>query len=131
MSEQHGTAGAEPVTFINVFEIPADQAPGFIEGWAERARIMSTKRGFRDSMLHRALSPEGRFQLINVAHWDSAEAYADAHTDPEFQARIDTVRQYRQVAANPQLYRVVAGYALPPGTREPVPVGQAFPPAAP
>jgi hypothetical protein len=39
---------------------------------------MSTHPGFRDTRLHRAPSPEGRFQLVNVAHWDSAESYAAA-----------------------------------------------------
>lgn len=124
MSDQHGSADTGPVTFINVFEIPADRVSGFLEGWAERARIMSTKQGFRDTRLHRALSPEGRFQLINVAHWDSVEAYAAAHADTEFQAGVEAVLQSRQVVASPQLYRVVAGYHVPPGAREPVPVGQ-------
>lgn len=77
---------SDPITLINVFEIPADQIDAFIDGWAQRARIMSTRPGFRDTRLHRAVSPEGRFQLVNVAHWDSAESYAVARTDPGFQA---------------------------------------------
>ena len=36
-----------------------------------------------------------------------------------------TVRQAPRVVANPQLYRVVAGYAIPPGADEPLPVGPA------
>jgi heme-degrading monooxygenase HmoA len=98
---------------INVFEIPAEQIDAFIEGWAERARIISTYPGFRDVRLHRALSPDGRFPLVNVSSWDSAESYAAAHADPEFLAsRASVVRHAPQAVANPQLYRVVAGYAV-------------------
>jgi heme oxygenase (mycobilin-producing) len=149
MSEHTGPADAGPVTLINVFEIPAEQVDAFIEGWAERARIMSTHPGFRDTRLHRALSPEGRFQLVNVAHWDSAESYAAARADDEFQAsraatvadlhdrgvdvafgqgeKARAVRQGPRVVANPQLYRVVAGYAIPPGADEPLPADKALP----
>jgi heme oxygenase (mycobilin-producing) len=125
MSEHTRPANAGPVTLINVFEIPAEQIDAFITGWAERARIMSTHPGFRDSRLHRALSPEGRFQLVNVAHWDSAESYAAAQTDPEFQAsRARVAREAPGAMANPLLYRVVAGYAIPPRAAEPLPVEQ-------
>lgn len=149
MSEHTGPADAGPVTLINVFEIPAEQVDAFIEGWAERAKIMSTHPGFRDTRLHRALSPEGRFQLVNVAHWDSAESYAAARADDEFQAsraatvadlhdrgvdvafgqgeKARAVRQGPRVVANPQLYRVVAGYAIPPGADEPLPADKAPP----
>lgn len=124
MSEQHSTADTESVTLINVFEIPCDQVDAFTEGWTERARIMSTHPGFRDAVLHRALSPYDRFQLVNVSHWDSLESYTAAHTDPQFQASRDTARRNAAVTASPQLYRVVAGYTLSPGAREPVLIKQ-------
>ena len=125
MSEHTGSADAGPVTLINVFEIPAEQVDAFIEGWAERARIMTTHPGFRDTRLHRALSPEGRFQLVNVAHWDSAESTAAAHANPQWQAsRAGLAQLAPRAVANQQLYRVVAGYAIPPGADEPLPVGQ-------
>jgi heme oxygenase (mycobilin-producing) len=125
MSEHTGPADAGPVTLINVFEIPAEQVDAFIEGWAERARIMTTRPGFRDTLLHRALSPEGRFQLVNVAHWDSAESTAAAHAAPEWQAsRAGLAQLAPRAVANQQLYQVVAGYAIPPGANEPRSVGQ-------
>lgn len=120
-----GPAGSGPLTLINVFEIPAEQIDAFIESWAERARIICTHPGFRDAKLHRALSPDGRFQLVNVSSWDSAESYAAAHADPEFQvSRASVARHAPQAVANPELYRVVAGYAVSPGAHKPLPVGQ-------
>jgi len=72
-----------------------------------------------------ALSPEGRFQLVNVSHWDSAESTAAAHADPQWQAsRAGLAQLAPRAVANQQLYRVVAGYAIPPGAGEPLPVGQ-------
>lgn len=96
------------VTFINVLEIPADEIDGFIEQWRERAKIMSAAPGFRDVRLHRALLPDARFQLVNVAHWDSAEACTAAGANPAVVAAVDTAK--RVASADPALYRVVAEY---------------------
>lgn len=86
---EHDTRDAEgdqSVTFINVFEIPVDQLDVFIDGWRERARLMSKAPGFLDTKLHRALSSDTRFQLINIAHWESEQAWRDAIANAEFQA---------------------------------------------
>ncbi|NNH73087.1 antibiotic biosynthesis monooxygenase [Nocardia uniformis] len=96
------------VTFINVLDIPADRIDGFIEQWRERAKLMRDAPGFRDVRLHRALLPDARFQLVNVAHWDSAEACAAAGANPAVVASVDTARQV--ASANPALYHVVAEY---------------------
>ncbi|WP_330228751.1 antibiotic biosynthesis monooxygenase [Nocardia sp. NBC_00508] len=96
------------ITFINVLEIPAEQIDEFIENWHERAKIMREAPGFRDVRLHRALLPHARFQLVNVAHWDSAEACAAAGANATVVASVDAARQV--ASANPALYEVVAEY---------------------
>ncbi|MEI4927444.1 antibiotic biosynthesis monooxygenase family protein, partial [Klebsiella pneumoniae] len=63
-----------PITLINVFEIRADDIDRFLQEWRERAQFLGIQPGFRSLRLHRALNPDSRFQLINVAEWDSAEA---------------------------------------------------------
>ena len=104
-----GPAEAGPVTLINVFEIPFGQIDGFVEGWTERSRIMSAYPGFRDAVLHRAVSSKGRFQLANVSHWDSEQLYDAAHLDPAFLASRARVADHAPGAvAHPQLYVVVA-----------------------
>lgn len=96
------------VTFINVIEVAADDVDAFVDHWRERVALMRTAPGFRDVRLHRALLPDTRFQLINVAHWDSAEACEAAGLNPTVVASVD---QARQVAtANPALYEVVAEF---------------------
>lgn len=76
----------EPVTLINVFEVPQDELDAFAADWHTRAEFMSRQPGFRSFRLHRALAPDSKFQLVNVAEWDSAEALQTALAQPEFQA---------------------------------------------
>ncbi|WP_280234383.1 antibiotic biosynthesis monooxygenase family protein [Nocardia cyriacigeorgica] len=96
------------VTFINVLEVPGEQVDAFIEQWRERAALMRTAPGFRDVRLHRALLPDARFQLVNVAHWDSAQACEAAGMNPAVVASVDDARKI--ASANPGLYEVVAEY---------------------
>jgi len=103
-----------PVTLINAFEVPAEHVDAFVARWRERAALMSTKPGFLDTQLHRALSPQARFQLINIARWESREAFEAATADTEFQERVNAASSDSRVpiSANPDLYRVVAGYGV-------------------
>ena len=93
------------ITFINVFEIPPDELDTFLSGWRERAEFMSTQPGFRSFRLHRAVSPDSRFQLINVAEWKSAEALRAATGQPTFQESIRRSLAACHVTAHPGLYR--------------------------
>ncbi|MBU3068178.1 antibiotic biosynthesis monooxygenase [Nocardia sp. NEAU-G5] len=101
------------VTFINVFEIDTEHADSFAARWAARAALMSTKPGFLDSRLHRARSSETRFQIINVSHWESREAWEAATSDPEFQEQTRAAGDDRQtpVTSSPDLYDVVVEFS--------------------
>jgi heme oxygenase (mycobilin-producing) len=104
-----------PVTLINVFEVPAEHVDVFVAQWRERAALMRTKPGFLDTRLHHALSSQARFQLVNVAHWESREALQAATADPEFQGRITAVIADPQVpiSANPAMYQVAVEFSGP------------------
>lgn len=115
MNQPSQPANNSPVTLINVFEVPTEHVEVFIAGWRQRAALMSTKPGFVDTRLHRALSPQTRFQLVNVAHWESREAMEAATADPEFQQRISAAIADPRVpiAANPALYQVAVEFPGP------------------
>jgi len=115
MNQHSRPANNSPVTLINVFEVPTEHVEVFIAGWRQRAALMSTKPGFVDTRLHRALSPQTRFQLVNVAHWESREAMEAATADPEFQQRISAAIADPRVpiAANPALYQVAVEFPGP------------------
>ncbi|MWA13289.1 antibiotic biosynthesis monooxygenase family protein [Streptomyces sp. BA2] len=107
-----GPSDSSSVTFINVFEIAPEDVDAFAEKWEQRAAIMSKKPGFIDTRLHRAQSPGGRFQLVNVAHWESQEAWEAATADPQFANRANAARDSKQTpaTANPGLYDVVVRF---------------------
>jgi len=102
-----------PVTLINVFEVAAADVAEFIEKWQVRAAIMASAPGFRDARLHRAMTADARFQLVNVAHWDSAEHWMAAQSSPAFVASLKELRA--EVAftftANPAIYETVTDLA--------------------
>jgi heme oxygenase (mycobilin-producing) len=99
-----------PVTLINVFEVPAGQVEEFITQWRVRAKVMAAAPGFRDARLHRAVSSQARFQLVNVAHWDSRADPDAAFGSAAFQDRIQALRQDPEMrfSGNPAVYEVVA-----------------------
>jgi heme-degrading monooxygenase HmoA len=99
-----------PVTLINIFEVPAEQVDEFVERWYARARFMAAAPGFRDATLHRAVSPLSRFQLVNVAHWDSQADLAAAQRGDAFQDGIRALREDPRMrfSAYPALYEAAA-----------------------
>ncbi|MFD4401299.1 antibiotic biosynthesis monooxygenase family protein [Nocardia sp. NPDC058499] len=96
------------VTFINAIELPAEAVDEFIVHWRERVARMRSAPGFRDVRLHRALLPDSRFQLVNIAHWDSAEDCRAAGADPMVTASVAEAE--KSAVAYPSLYRVVAEF---------------------
>lgn len=96
-----------PITLINVFEIRADDVDRFLQEWHQRAAFLGRQPGFRSLRLHRALSPDSRFQLVNVAEWDSAEALKAATEHDFFQQSTQRSMRDFVVAAHPAIYRVV------------------------
>jgi heme-degrading monooxygenase HmoA len=106
----HETPAAGPITVINVFEVPAEHVGEFIAQWRARAEIMAAAPGFRDTRLHRAASPQARFQLVNVAHWDSQADLEAAQGSGAFQDRIRALREDPQprFPAYPAVYEIAA-----------------------
>jgi heme oxygenase (mycobilin-producing) len=111
-SDDINPEGGGAVTFINVFEVPVEQIDTFIAHWRALAKIMSTAPGFRDARLHRALTSQTRFQIINVANWESPQAWEAATANPEFQNGLRALAHDAEVqfSANPALYEVVVAY---------------------
>jgi heme-degrading monooxygenase HmoA len=96
-----------PVTFVNAFELDPDEVDGFIDSWKERAAIMRRQPGFRSFHLHRALTPDASYQLVNVAVWDSVEALRAATANPDFQAGLREAAARFSAVAHPGVYTSV------------------------
>ena len=91
------------VILINPFEVPAGtDDEEFLRGWQRAADYMQRQPGFVSTRLHRALAPDARFRFVNVAEWESPQAFQAAVTSEEF----------REIAkdagpSSPALYEVV------------------------
>jgi heme-degrading monooxygenase HmoA len=72
------------VVLINPFEVPASAGENFIAAWRKAADYMRRQPGFVSTRLHRALLPDARFGFINIAEWESPEAFTQAISTPEF-----------------------------------------------
>jgi hypothetical protein len=96
-------ARAENVVLINVFEVQPGTEEEAVRWWGAARDFLARQPGYVSTRLHRALRPDARFQLVNVAEWASAEAFQAA-----------TARMRRELAAapppglrfTPALYRV-------------------------
>jgi heme-degrading monooxygenase HmoA len=105
MTNQPAESG--PITLINVFEIGPDDVDLFLQEWQRRAHFLRRQPGFRSLRLHRAVNADSRFQVVNVAEWDSAEALQAATAQDFFQQSAQRSVQEFAVTAHPAIYRVV------------------------
>jgi heme-degrading monooxygenase HmoA len=74
-----------PVTFINCMAVPPGSEDAAFAVWQEINAYMVTKPGYRWHRLHRRTDPGAPFGQINVARWESADAWKAAH-DAGFRA---------------------------------------------
>src|SRR3954453_18021779 len=109
---ENASKSDEPVSFINVFEISRDDLEAFKASWHQLAGIIASAPGFRGAQLHEAISGETRFQLVNVAYWDSELAWRDAAANPEMQTAVRRLgADSAQLAVyNTGLYRPVVSF---------------------
>jgi heme-degrading monooxygenase HmoA len=75
---------AEPVVLINAFEVPVGVDEAFLQGWERAREFLSAQEGYLSTRLHRSLSPDADFRFVNVALWQSEQAFRDATSRPEF-----------------------------------------------
>jgi heme oxygenase (mycobilin-producing) len=92
------------VVLINVFEVPEDKDEEFLAVWEQGKAILEWQPGFVSTALHRSLDPTARFRYINMAVWESAEAFSAAVNNPEFVAYQDAFQPFH---SHPSLYEVI------------------------
>jgi hypothetical protein len=63
-----------PITTIAHFDVPAENVDRFFAFWQDHIKDSVSKQpGLIDGIFHRGIDPDGPFQFINIARWDSAE----------------------------------------------------------
>lgn len=63
------------VLLINAFEVPALQRGEVIAAWEDAHAFLAVQLGYIETTLHGAITPDARFELINVARWESTAAF--------------------------------------------------------
>jgi heme oxygenase (mycobilin-producing) len=74
----------QSVVLINAFEVPEGEDDAFLAGWERQREFLGAQEGYRSTRLHRSLSPNANFRFVNVARWESQQAFRDATSQPEF-----------------------------------------------
>lgn len=92
------------VTLINVFEVPPGQRDAVIAQWEAARDVLQDQPGYISTALHQAISPTSRFELINIARWESPEAFQRAMAVLQASGAYPTIAG---LGVNPALYTVV------------------------
>jgi heme-degrading monooxygenase HmoA len=72
------------VVLINAFEVPVGQDEAFLAGWDKARDFLRTQEGYLSTRLHRSIAPNADFRYVNVALWESADAFRAATAQPGF-----------------------------------------------
>lgn len=68
------------VTLINTFIVPKDREEEFLSHWNTTAKYFAERPGFIETHMHRNTGVgNGTFSFINIARWESAEAWSGNH----------------------------------------------------
>ncbi len=98
------TAKAEEITLINPFEVPANKLDETIAFWEKARNFLQTQPGYISTSLHQSIADDARFQLINIAKWQSAEAFVAASRKMQAEAGLPRVEG---LIPSPGLYTVI------------------------
>ncbi len=94
----------EPLVLINPFEVPADKLEETIAMWEQARDFLQQQPGYISTALHQSVKPDARFQLINVAKWNSADAFMAATKKMWAEAGLPKIEG---VVPNPALFTVI------------------------
>jgi antibiotic biosynthesis monooxygenase len=92
------------VVLINTFSVPAGKEAAALASWQKARDFLQTQPGYLGTRLHQNLDPNGTYHLVNVARWQSAEAFKAA-TEKMRAALPDN--QVEGVIAQPGLFKVI------------------------
>jgi len=95
-----------PVTLINRFVVPDGRDDAFRALWESTSMYFRARPGFVSLRLHRAVTSDASHRWVNVATWESEDAYRAAHSTDEFR-RVVTQDGWEEFPSAPALYEVV------------------------
>jgi heme-degrading monooxygenase HmoA len=88
---------------INAFEVPVEADEEFMGAWERTRQFMRSGPTYLGTRLHRSLSPDAEFRFVNIAPWESPQAFQTAIQDPGFREAAGAIRH----RAHPSLFEAV------------------------
>lgn len=97
------------VTLINPFLVKAEDEEKFVRLWKKVDDYMRTQDGFIGTKLHKSIDsrtnlPPATFRFVNVALWQSVEAFEKAISSQKFKENAGELLPY---LGGPGLYEVI------------------------
>lgn len=74
------------ITIVNPIEIPAGREEEALEIWDRYADYFKNQPGYVGTRLHRSLDPKAKFHLVNIAEWESMDAFVAALHNEEIKS---------------------------------------------
>ena len=99
----------KPVTLINPFSVKPEEEERFLTLWKRADAYLRTQEGFISTKLHKSLDdqtrlPPATFRFINMAQWQSSEAFEKAVISEKFKEVASEIFPY---SGGPGLYEVI------------------------
>jgi heme-degrading monooxygenase HmoA len=96
----------KPIVLIHPFQVETHQEQEFLNAWKQVDYYMQNQAGFIETSLHKALSDGLKaFSFVNIAHWESADAFFNAVKNPDFQLLSKHVLNFSK---GPGLYEIIS-----------------------
>tara|TARA_B100000700_G_scaffold318797_1_gene412697 strand:+ start:351 stop:695 length:345 start_codon:yes stop_codon:yes gene_type:complete len=104
-----GKGMSSSIVLINPFIVPEGKLEESIKYWESHRDFLKTQPGYISTKLHRSLETqsflgEAKYKLINVAEWESQDAFNSAVQ--KMQLALNTER-VEGLVGQPALYEVV------------------------
>lgn len=93
-----------PVILINIFEVPNNQLEETIKLWEIAKGFLENQPGYVSTKLHQSLNPEGKFQLINIAEWETAKDFKIAIQKMKKEVKLPKIKGLN---STPGLYKII------------------------
>jgi heme-degrading monooxygenase HmoA len=94
------------VTLMNRFVVAPERDDDFHAAWYETSRYFVVQPGFISLRLHRAVNDEASHRWVNVAVWESEQAFRAAHATDDFR-RLVSQEKWEEFPSEPVLFQTV------------------------
>lgn len=92
------------IVLINPFEVPKGQLEASIQYWEACRDFLKKEPGYISTELHQSIKDDAKFELINVAVWESPKVFMEASKKMVKELGVTPPDGLK---ANPSLYNVI------------------------